>query len=148
MKTVIITEQQFKRLVENIINEQEEFDVDKYLEKKWKMEDEFRDIMKDAIEKTNLNYPNKIYYVDKNNNKEIYMEYDQKTKVVWIDYIKLWSIFESKYSLNYDETSEFFKGMLREHYGLRGITPNILSPAVHYRIGKELQFEGITPLKN
>ena len=119
---IIITESQFKRLIENIIKE-EKSDVVKELEKRWAMEDKFRRIMKDVIEKENPKYPNKIYYVDKNNNSKVYMEYDQKTKYVWIDYKKLWSFFRIKYGLNYWETRDFFKGVLKSDYNLRGVTP-------------------------
>ena len=120
---IIITESQFKRLIENIIKEEEKSDVVKDLEKRWAMEDEFRKIMKDVIEKTYQDYPDKIYYVDKNDPTEIYMEYDQKSKYVWIDYKKLWSFFQSKYGLNYQKTREFFKGILKRDYNLRGVTP-------------------------
>ena len=119
---IIITESQFKKLIENIIKEEEKSDVVKDLEKRWAMEDEFRKIMKDVIEKTYQDYPDKIYYVDKNDNYT-YMKYDQKTKYVLIDYYKLWSIFESKYDLNYYEVRDFFKGILKSDYNLRGITP-------------------------
>ena len=83
---IIITESQFKNIIENIIKE-EKSDVVKELEKRWAMEDEFRRIMKDVIEKKDpLNPTNRIYYVDKNDNSKVYMRYDQKTKYVWIDY--------------------------------------------------------------
>ena len=120
---IIITESQFKRLIDNIINEEEKSDVVKDLEKRWAMEDEFRRIMKDVIEKKDPLNLDRILYVDKNDPTKIYMRYDQKTKYVWIDYYKLWSIFESKYGLNYLETREFFRGILKRDYNLRGITP-------------------------
>ena len=124
---IIITESQFKRLIENIIKEEEKSDVVKDLEKRWAMEDEFRRIMKDVIEKKDpLNPTNRIYYVDKNDNSKVYMRYDQKTKYVWIDYEKLWSIFESKYGLNYVEVRDFFKGVLKSDYNLRGVTPPLI----------------------
>ena len=120
---IIITESQFKNIIENIIKE-EKSDVVKELEKRWAMEDEFRRIMKDVIEKKDpLNPTNRIYYVDKNDNSKVYMRYDQKTKYVWIDYYKLWSIFKTKYDLNYVEVRDFFKGILKRDYNLRGITP-------------------------
>ena len=123
---IIITESQFKRLIDNLIKEEEKSDVVKDLEKRWAMEDEFRRIMKDVIEKKdplNQYYPDKIYYVDKNDNSKVYMEYDQKTKYVWIDYKKLWSVFQFKYGLNYQKTKDFFKGILKRDYNLRGVTP-------------------------
>ena len=123
---IIITESQFKNIIENIIKEEEKSDVVKDLEKRWAMEDEFRRIMKDVVEKENPLNLDSIYYVDKNDNSKVYMEYDQKSKDVWIDYKKLWSIFESKYGLNYVEVRDFFKGILKRDYNLRGITP------VHY----------------
>ena len=120
---IIITESQFKRLIENIIKEEEKSDVVKDLEKRWAMEDEFREIMKDVVEKKDPLNLDRIYYVDKNDPNKIYMEYDQKSKYVLIDYKKLWSNFESKYDLNYYEVRDFFKGILKRDYNLRGITP-------------------------
>ena len=123
-KTIRLRESQFKKLIDNIIKEEEKSDVVKDLEKRWAMEDEFRRIMKDVIEKKDpLNPTNRIYYVDKNDNSKVYMRYDQKTKYVWIDYYKLWSIFKTKYDLNYVEVRDFFKGILKRDYNLRGITP-------------------------
>ena len=130
-KVVRLRESELKNIIENIIKE-ENFDANKYLEKKWtmEMEDEFRRIMKNVIEKKDPKFPDRIFYVDKNDPTEIYMRYDQKTMVVWIDYEKLWSIFQSKYGLNRQETKEFFKGVLKSDYNLRGITAqNILSLA-------------------
>ena len=121
---IIITESQFKKLIENIIKEEEKSDVVKDLEKRWAMEDEFRRIMKDIIEKKDPLNLDRILYVDKNNPTEYYMRYDQKTKYVWIDYDKLWSIFKTKYDLNYYEIRDFFKGILKRDYNLRGITPD------------------------
>ena len=120
---IIITESQFKRLIENIIKEEEKSDVVKDLEKRWAMEDEFRKIMKDVIEKKDPLNPDRIFYVDKNDPTEIYMEYDQKNKYVWINYEKLWSFFRIKYDLNYVEVRNFFKGILKRDYNLRGVTP-------------------------
>ena len=117
-----LTESELKNIIENIIKEEEKSDVVKDLEKRWAMEDEFRKIMKDVIEKTYQDYPDKIYYVDKNDNYT-YMKYDQKTKYVLIDYYKLWSVFQSKYGLNYLETRDFFKGILKRDYNLGGIIP-------------------------
>ena len=120
---IIITESQFKKLIENIIKEEEQSDVVKDLEKRWAMEDEFRRIMKDVIEKKDPLNLDRILYVDKNDNSKAYMEYYQKSKDVWIDYYKLWSIFKTKYDLNYVEVRDFFKGILKRDYNLRGITP-------------------------
>ena len=124
-KIIRLTESQFKRLIENIIKEEEKSDVVKDLEKRWAMEDEFRRIMKDVVEKKDPLNLDRILYVDKNDNSKVYMKYDQKTKYVWIDYYKLWSFFQSKYGLNYQKIREFFKGILKRDYNLRGITPYV-----------------------
>ena len=145
---IIITESQFKRLIENIIKEEEKSDVVKDLEKRWAMEDEFRKIMKDVIEKTYQDYPDSIYYVDKNNPNKFYMEYNQKTKAVWIDYKKLWSNFESKYDLNYVEVRDFFKGVLKRDYNLRGVTPFPFNWINLIFIEEGLQFEGSNTRRN
>ena len=141
---IIITESQFKRLIENIIKE-EKSDVVKDLEKRWAMEDEFRKIMKDVIEKENPLNLDIIFYVDKNDPTEIYMEYDQTSRYVWINYEKLWSVFESKYGLNYQKTKDFFKGILKRDYNLRGVTPVNTQFSHLPGLKRDYNLRGVTP---
>ncbi len=138
---ILITESQFKRLVKNIINEKyppvnrEELDI------KNDMEDNFVEIMKDVIEKP---YKYGISYVDKNN-YYVYMKHDKKTNYLWIDYSKLWSIFKSKYHLEYKEIQRFFKDMVGEHYNLWDVTPIQTNYVNHPMVGEHYNLWDVTP---
>ncbi len=141
---IIITEQQFKKLVDNIINEKYPPETREEIDMRNDMEDDFIDIMRNVIEKRIDNYPNSIFYVD-NDTNEIYMKYYQKTKHVYIDYIKLWSKFGSKYHLRYDEVQRFFKDMMSDHYNLRDITPKIQDRLFLSKMSEHYNLWGITP---
>ncbi len=128
---IIITENQFKKLIENIINEKYPPETREEIDIRNDMEDEFLEIMRNVIEETDKKYPDSVLYVDKNTN-QIYIKYDQKSRYLWINYDKLWSIFEKKYHLEYEEIQRFFKDMMGEHYNLRDITP--MTSGVHHRV--------------
>ena len=48
---------------------------------------------------------------------------DEKYKGFWVDYEEIWSIFESKYSMNYLQIHAFVKDVLERDFKLRGYTP-------------------------
>ena len=105
----------------NIINEKYPPETREELDIKNDMEDDFVEIMKNVIEKKDPKYPGDIVYADKNN--EVYMMHDKENNKLWVDYYKLWSSFQSKYHLEYEENQRFFKDMMSEHYNLWDITP-------------------------
>ena len=115
---ILITESQLKYLVNNIIKEDQDNSL-KLREKYAKMEDWFVPILNQLTEKTD---PNSIFYVNINNN-EVYMEYDKKTKYLWVNYIKIWSYFYKNYSSNHEEIRKLMKGLVGEHLSLWDATP-------------------------
>ena len=123
---ILITENQFKRLINNIINEED--NSLKLREKYHIMEDWFVPILDQLTEKTYDNYPGSIFYVDKNN--KVYMEHDQKNKGLWVDYDKIWSYFYKNYSYNYKEVRKLIQGLVGEHLGLWDATPDIAQASV------------------
>ena len=142
---ILITESQFKRLIENIINEKYPPSTREDLDIKNDMEDDFVKIMKDVIEKTDPRDPDRIYYVDKNN-KKIYMEHDQENEFLWVHHHKLWSFFESKYKLKEEEIQRFFKDMMSEHYNLWDVIPSHFEGMLWgIDDGKHLSFRGLPP---
>jgi len=48
-------------------------------------------------------------------------QYLKNTKF-WIDYDKTWSVFESKFGMNYAEIQSFMNGMVEKHFKMRGVT--------------------------
>jgi len=43
---------------------------------------------------------------------ECYFGYNQKNGNFWYDYDKVWSIFETKYNMNFQQIQVFIKGMV------------------------------------
>ena len=82
-------------------------------------EDYFIEILKVLKPKTLNEYPNSIFYVY---NGKIYIQYDKKNNYAWLDYNRIWSIFESKYHCNYQEIKDITEHLLEEHLKLRGVT--------------------------
>ena len=54
---------------------------------------------------------------------EIIMHQDLKSDYFWFLYSKIWSVFETKYSMTHEETQRFLKSMLDLHLKLGSCTP-------------------------
>jgi hypothetical protein len=63
-----------------------------------------------------------------------FMVYDRGFLYVYISYDDIWSVFEDKFGLNYDETYELTKAWLDEVYNLRGVTPKSLLDPFFYKL--------------
>jgi len=75
------------------------------------------------IQKTSSKYPNIVFYINSDN--DVLMEYDKKTKIVWIHYDQIWSKIESLFYLNYDDIQLIMKLWLEGAYNLKGVTLRI-----------------------
>jgi hypothetical protein len=80
---------------------------------------------------TNLNISrskqNPIFLIYKKDNVILY-KYNENNRYFWIDYDKIWSIFKSKFHLNYYEIKLLTKGMVEEHLNLKDITTEANPP--------------------
>ena len=63
------------------------------------------------------------YYKDIKNN--IIFEQDYKNEWFCVDYNKIWSVYGSKYGLNYNEIKNMIHGWLKEDTKLSALTPVI-----------------------
>ena len=50
---------------------------------------------------------------------------NNEKKEFLVSYKNIWSVFESKYDLNYQQTKKLFEGILKEHFNLKGFTVDI-----------------------
>ena len=67
-----------------------------------------------------IEYKEYIFYFYKDD----YLFYqDKKNMKFYINYYKIWSVFESKFNINYEEIREFMKGMIDKHFNLKDYTP-------------------------
>ena len=75
--------------------------------------DTFNEIMSKftGTKKTKYQENSEFYVVG----DSIYIEHNLKTHNFYIRYEGFWSVFESKFNLNYIETSELLRGLLKEY---------------------------------
>ena len=65
-------------------------------------------------------YPNTIFWFDKNG--EYFCDYNLKNDNFFFSHSNVWKVFESEFSLNYQEIRMFLNGQVEEHFKLRGVT--------------------------
>ena len=97
--------------------------MEEILEELWKSRHQKDALFLELIEgytiKESKDYPNRIFYMK---GESVLIDYNLKTKYAWINYELIWSIFESKFSLNYQEVKELMRGLLETHLKLEGTT--------------------------
>ena len=89
-------------------------------------EQEMRDFLKPFL--TNLllvkdeRYPNSVFYKQ---GGEVIFELEKKETQLrfWVDYYKIWSVFNDRFHLNYNETQSFIKTVVEDTLNLKGTTP-------------------------
>jgi hypothetical protein len=69
---------------------------------------------------TTPQYPNSLFY---KLDDDVIFEYNQEDEDFWVDYYTIWSVFEFRFGMEYDETQELIKPMVEEHYKLESVTP-------------------------
>jgi hypothetical protein len=74
---------------------------------------------------TDLTVKKSIYNIDcliYKKNKIIIYNCEKKYEYFWINYDKIWFVFEKKYHLNYDEIKLLTKSMVEKYLNLKNIT--------------------------
>jgi hypothetical protein len=135
---IIITENQYKLIKENISLKEKLKDLLKKVEfesmvrvvgsldKTFEIFDikepiDFLNLFNDLESVQSEEFENwTLYRYKKGHN---FMIYDRKNEVVHINYNEIWSVLEDKFGLNYSETQKLTKRWLDEVYNLKGVTP-------------------------
>jgi hypothetical protein len=102
----------------------------------------FRELVSKFEIKLSGDYPDSIFYMI---DDEIYMRQNKKTKFIWIRYEDFWTVFQTKFGYNHQETQELLRGMLVKHLKLKGYTP---PNGLYYSNGwleRHLRLKGYTP---
>ena len=89
-------------------------------EKNKEIEDFFLEKTKNILRKTSKEAPGYIFFVD---GAEIIMCQDLKNEFLWTIYEGFWSVFESKYRLEYKQIQCFMRYLVGGHLKLEALTP-------------------------
>lgn len=71
-----------------------------------------------TIKEDKIKYPDYIFYFK---DDRCYFEYNTKNNYFYVNYDKVWKVFETKYHMNYNDTQSFIKKLVEDHFKLRGI---------------------------
>lgn len=67
-------------------------------------------------------YPDTLFF--KQNNEILFeFDYNSENKYFWVDYSKIWVVFETKFGLNYNEIQAFIKYQVEKGIKIGDITP-------------------------
>ena len=112
------------------------------MKEKLTMKEYFIEFLKSLTTKLDPEYPNYIFYL--NNKNKIVIEYDKKSNIAYLDYYKIWSVFETKYHLKYQEIKELTGPMLEQHLKLKGVTTGIPYTYSDFMLEQHLKLKGVT----
>lgn len=91
------------------------------------------------IIKESKEYIDRIFYMKA---EHMLIDHDLKRKHTYINYELLWSVFESKFSLNYRETRNILKYMLETHLNLQETTVLYTRGLSLENLGYTIKFNG------
>ncbi|PCI28708.1 hypothetical protein COB55_03510 [Candidatus Wolfebacteria bacterium] len=125
MKKIIITEQQFKVLVESIVMEVDSREevIEKW-EKEKKMEDWFVKLLNNLEERS---YHGDTYYINEETN-EIYIYYDKDNNKLRINTDKMWKPLKSMFNVNFNDVGGIYKRLIGEYLNLWNVRPVPFDP--------------------
>jgi hypothetical protein len=84
----------------------------------------FIDFIKDLEEVKSDKYPNSIFF---KKNGEVVFKQDTKYMYLECNYNEIWSVFENKFSFEYDDIQSLIMNVVEEHLNWRGVTPTYSS---------------------
>jgi len=117
-------------------------DYEKLFERKTRpAKEEFKEML--LKYQVDLSLGNKIYYDE---NGDWVFEYDSKNKWLWIQYHRIWSVFESKYGLNYNQIKKLTEDTVREVYKIEGVTTGATSQSIVVLVREVYKIEGVTTI--
>jgi hypothetical protein len=110
--------------VRNELNDDQIYIIEKYKLGLYQNEEKdyeiwFKEQLTDLDISKSTKYSGILIY--KKDNVALY-NYNEENGYFWIDYGKIWTVFDSKYHLKENEIRMLTKGMVEEHFNLIGIT--------------------------
>jgi hypothetical protein len=96
--------------------------------------------------KTYLEHPDSTFYcINEDILFELYIKQDLKKQFIYCNYAKVWSVFESKYYMKYDDIQQLIKNVVENTLKLGSTTPRDLNWKV-LKMKNTLKLGSITPL--
>ena len=126
------------------VGEQTDISFFKPSEKNKEIEDFFLEKTKNLLRKTSKEAPGDIFFVDVD---KVIMRQDLKNGCLWTLYEGFWSVFQSKYRLEYKQIQCFMRYMMGGHLKLEALIPLINARDWLIRMGGHLKLEALTPSK-
>lgn len=85
-------------------------------------------------------YPDSVFYKQ---NGEVLFELNQyeNTLYFYVRYDKIWSVFENKFGLSYDDIQSFIKKEVESTLKLKGVTPRYLKVVLFRMVESTLKLE-------
>ena len=81
----------------------------------------FLDLVKDLERKEDrVKYPDRVLWFNKNG--EGMFEHNEENGIMWCSITRVWSVFVSRFNMNYYDVQEFMNGMVEKHFKLKGVT--------------------------
>jgi phage antirepressor YoqD-like protein len=94
-------------------------------EPKVSKEKEMSDFLFSMLKETTAKITGEKGITHYNLKNEWLVQEDYKNGYLWVRYLLIWSIFESKFNLNYNEIKEFISSWVESNTGWKGLTPKI-----------------------
>jgi hypothetical protein len=68
-------------------------------------------------------YPDSTFFFK---GEDWWVEYDAKNNQLWCRYGKIWQVFETEYSMQYDDIQKLIKDVVEAHFKCKGLTPHFV----------------------
>jgi len=75
---------------------------------------------------------------------EVWLEYNLKDKYLWVS-PKKWEVFEDEYNMENNEIQTLIKGIVEQHFNLKGVTPSPKYSEDPYLVEQHFNLKGVTP---
>ena len=86
--------------------------------------------------------PNSVFFIK---NGSVFFELQNST--LWCSYHNVWRVFESEFSMLYQEIQSLIKNQMEERFKMKGITPKTLLWQIFCTMEERFKMKGITPLR-
>ena len=107
-------------------------------------EQRFVQLLKGYITSVNIKKDNVLLELIKDS--YILLQLDLKTGYLWVNWYKIWSIFEKEYNLNDTEIQSFVKDQVEHHFKWKEVTPPSSRRQRQQEVEHHFKWKEVTPV--